>query len=51
MISAHVGVHDHPNSYTSSGEVSRDYLTKKCKRVKEARAREVHPKLFQLLDD
>jgi hypothetical protein len=41
--------HD-PNSTTASSGVSSGYLRKKCKRITEARAREIHPKLFTILD-
>ncbi len=39
------------NSDVSSGSVSRGYLDEKCKRISEAQAREIHPKLFAYLDD
>ena len=40
-----------PNSPVNWGGVSWDYLQGKCKRVSEATAREIHPALFQRLDD
>lgn len=39
-----------PNCSPSSGSVASGYLRKKCKRVTEAQARKIHPRLFQLLD-
>jgi hypothetical protein len=43
-------LYDTPNSPVASTAVSDSYLFKNCKRVSEARAREVHPNLFQYLD-
>lgn len=40
----------HPNSDVSSGSVSTDYLAEKCRRISEARARAIHPRLFERLD-
>jgi hypothetical protein len=39
-------VYFYPNSPVASTGVSRGYLREKCKRVSEARARQVHPALF-----
>jgi hypothetical protein len=39
-----------PNSDVSIGSVSQDYLHCDCRRISEARAREIHPKLFERLD-
>jgi hypothetical protein len=44
-------VQDIPNSGTNYGGVSWDYLAERCKRISEAQAREIHPVLFQRLDD
>jgi hypothetical protein len=41
-----VGVHDIPNSPVASGSVGAYHLGHRCKRVSEARARQVHPALF-----
>ncbi|HEX8838171.1 MAG TPA: hypothetical protein VF748_14615 [Candidatus Acidoferrum sp.] len=38
------------NSDVSLGSVSRVYLQRKCKRVPEALARKLHPRLFERLD-
>jgi hypothetical protein len=45
-----VPLYDQPNSPVASGSISNEYLFEKCKRVSEARAREVHPNLFEYLD-
>lgn len=39
-----------PNCSPCSGGVSREYLRLQCKRISEARAREVHPALFTMVD-
>lgn len=39
-----------PNSPVCGSVVSLKYLRLRCKRVSEARAREVHPALFDRLD-
>ena len=39
-----------PNSDVSNGSVSREYLDTKTRRVSEAKARVIHPKLFVYLD-
>jgi hypothetical protein len=38
------------NSDVASDSVSESYLRAKCKRISEARAREIHPRLFTYLD-
>ena len=40
-----------PNSPVVSDAVSLDYLAKDCKRIGEARARSIHPALFERLDE
>lgn len=40
----------HPNSQVAGTAVSREYLQKRCKRIAEAKAREIHPALFTYLD-
>lgn len=39
------------NSVVCGGSVSLDYLRDNTRRVSEARAREIHPALFDRLDD
>ncbi len=39
-----------PNSPPASTKVSRAYLMRHCKRVRESRARHIHPRLFSFLD-
>jgi hypothetical protein len=39
-----------PNSPVASTGVALDYLRQKCKRISEARARIIHPALFERLD-
>ena len=45
------GIFDAPNSPVNWGGVGLDYLRFNCKRVSEARARTVHPALFERLDE
>jgi len=40
----------HANSVVCSGSVHNEYLRDQCKRVSEAKAREIHPQLFAVLD-
>ena len=40
----------HPNSDVCVTSASLDFLRDKCKRISEARAREIHPALFERLD-
>lgn len=40
-----------PNSPVNWGGISWDYLRAKCKRISEAKAREIHPELFARLDN
>lgn len=40
-----------PNSPVCYTGVAPKYLTEHCKRISEARAREIHPKLFERLDN
>jgi len=44
------GLFDHPNSVVCGTAVARDYLREKCKRISQARARTIHPALFERLD-
>ena len=41
---------DWPDSPVAGTGVSLDYLHRKCKRINEARARTIHPVLFERLD-
>lgn len=50
-MDAIVGVHDWPNSGVATSGVSREYLRKRCKQVPEKLAREIHPVLFNVLDN
>lgn len=43
-------VYSHADSGVASVGASPDYLRKLCKRVSEAKAREIHPTLFRVLD-
>lgn len=43
-------VYAHPNSPVASSTVSLDYLDVFCKPISEAQAREIHPRLFEWLD-
>jgi hypothetical protein len=44
------GLFDRPNSPVAGTGVARDYLRQKCKRINEAKARTIHPALFERLD-
>ena len=41
---------DRPDSPVASTAVSLEYLRTQCKRVSEAKARQVHPAMFERLD-
>ncbi len=38
------------NSPPASTSVSREYPSRRCRRVSESRARQIHPRLFDFLD-
>ena len=44
------GLFDQPNSPVAGTGVALDYLRQKCKRIGEAKARTIHPALFERLD-
>lgn len=44
------GLYDEPNSIVCSSSVPWIYLRTQCRRISEARAREIHPLLFERLD-
>jgi hypothetical protein len=44
------GLFDRPNSPVAGTGVACDYLYQKCKRISEAKARTIHPALFERLD-
>ncbi len=50
MIEGASAVYDWPNSAVCGGSASRGYLRTHCKRISEARAREIHPALFAYLE-
>lgn len=43
-------VYFHPNSAVCGGAASLEYLRKNCRRIPEELAREIHPVLFERLD-
>lgn len=43
-------VQDYPNCPPASTSVATIYLREECRRIPEARAREIHPALFEWLD-
>ena len=43
-------IFDGPNSPLAGTGVACDYLRQKCKRISEAKARTIHPALFERLD-
>lgn len=50
MIECTAGMFDWPDSGVGGTSVSQDYLRKRCKRIPEKLAREIHPALFAWLD-
>ena len=44
------GLFDRPNSPVAGTGVACDYLRQKCRRISEAKARTIHPALFERLD-
>lgn len=44
-------VYFHPNSPVATSGYALSYLQENCRRVSEARAREIHPALFHRLDN
>lgn len=44
------GLFEGPDSPVAGTGVALDYLRQRCKRISEAKARAVHPVLFQRLD-
>ena len=47
---AMAGLFDRPNSPVAGTGVACDYLRQKCKCISEAKARTIHPALFERLD-
>ena len=45
------GVFDRPNSPVCTSRVARNYLMDSCRRIPEAKAREIHPQLFEYLEN
>jgi hypothetical protein len=50
MVEGIGAVYGWPDSACAGTSASYDYLRKRCKRVSERKVREVHPKLFIILD-
>lgn len=50
-VSALSGIYMSPNAPVATTGVALSYLRENCKRISEARAREVHPALFHRLDN
>lgn len=44
------GLHSYENSPVVSTSASLDYLKENCLRISEEQAREIHPRLFEVLD-
>jgi hypothetical protein len=44
-------VYFHPNSAVASTSAPLSYLSTYCLRISECQAREIHPRLFEWLDD
>lgn len=49
-MDAITGVFDKPNSDCCFGGVGREYLDERCKRISEIQAKEIHPKLFDYIN-
>lgn len=45
------GIYKHPDSPVVGTSVSEGYLRDRCKHISEAQAREIHPALFERLDN
>ncbi len=45
------GLTRNANSQVCGSQCSPEYLTEQCKRISEARARQIHPELFKRLDN
>ena len=45
------GLYNEPNPPVCFSSVGHNYLREQCRRVSEQRAREIHPALFERLDD
>jgi len=50
LFQAVSGLFSEPNTPVCGSSVSQSYLADHCRRVSEARAREIHPKLFEYLE-
>ena len=50
MVEGIGAVYEHPDSGVAGTSADRGFLREKCKRISESKAREVHPKLFIILD-
>lgn len=50
MYEGLVAVFGEPNSPVCVSGVSWEYLRESCKRISEAKARKIHPRLFERLD-
>lgn len=44
------GVFDTPNSDVAGAQVDFDYLRTRCRRISEAEARRIHPRMFEYLE-
>ena len=42
--------YEEPNSPVCCGATAVKYIQRRCKRISEAKAREIHPKLFEYLE-
>lgn len=45
------GIYGDSNPPVSWTSFNHDYINKKCKRISEAKARQIHPALFERLDE
>jgi hypothetical protein len=50
FMDAFGGVLDYPNSDVCNTGCYCEYLRERCKRISEAQARQIHPKLFNYLE-
>jgi hypothetical protein len=50
LFEALSAIFDYADSAVAYGAVAQDYLRERCKKISEAKARAIHPALFERLD-
>jgi hypothetical protein len=51
QVDALAAIFDRPNSPVAGTAVSLEYIRERAKRISEAQARQIHPELFNRLDE